>query len=307
MSQDTVHIVVATYNGELFLREQLDSLLNQTHESITIEVCDDGSKDHTAEIVREYCKRDDRVSFHQNESNQGYVKNFLEGIKRSTASYIMLCDQDDIWNKDKVEHTLKKMKQTEQGQENVPVLVYSDAMNYDSTSKKILGRFHAASHLNTKKVDTAHLFMENKCIGCTCMVNRSIQHYLITLPEEIRVHDWWLALICSHFGKIGYLDEPTLLYRQHGSNMIGGDDYGTYVKERLSEIERQRAVLRDTYRQAAAFLACFRSQMSDKQIRIAEQFAGMEKAGWFDRRKRMVINGFYKSGAVRNIGLFLLM
>lgn len=307
MNQDVVHIVMATYNGERFLREQMDSLLCQSYENITIEVCDDGSSDETLAIIHEYCEKDKRVSLHQNKSNEGYVNNFLKGIKRSNAPYTMLCDQDDIWYKDKVEHTLVKMKQIEGEKNDVPILIYSDAMNYDSDTGKELGRFHESSHLNTKKVDTPHLFMENKCIGCTCMVNRRIQTYLGELPEQIRVHDWWLALISSHFGKIAYLNEPTLFYRQHSSNMIGGDSYGDYVKDRLSKVERQRMVLRDTYRQAAAFLKCFRSQMSEEQIRIAEQFAQMEYAGWFGKRKRVIANGFYKSGLVRNIGLMLLM
>lgn len=305
MSQDSVHIVMATYNGEKFLREQLDSLLCQSYKDITIEICDDGSSDGTLAIAKEYCQKDARIFLHENEANEGYVRNFLKGVRRSVAPYIMLCDQDDIWQKDKVERTLAKMKQVEET--DVPVLVYSDAINFDSDTGREMGRFHKTSHLNTKKVDTAHLFMENKCIGCTVMVNRKMQNYLSDLPKQIRVHDWWMALICSHFGKIEYLAEPTLLYRQHRGNIIGGDTYGDYVKERLSKVEQQRDVLRKTYRQAAAFLNCFRKQMSKEQIRIAEQFAQMENAGWFGKRKRMIANGFYKSGFVRNIGLFLLM
>lgn len=307
MSRDTVHIVVAAYNGEKFLREQLDSLLCQSYENITIEICDDESSDKTQAIAREYCKKDKRISLHINETNEGYVRNFLKGIRRSSAPYIMLCDQDDIWYEDKVERTLAKMKQAEKEDAEVPILVYSDAMNYDSETGQKLGRFHETSHLNTKKVDTPHLFMENKCIGCTIMVNGRIRTYLRELPEEIRVHDWWLALISGHFGKIEYLAEPTLLYRQHGGNMIGGDAYGDYVKGRMSQIERQRHVLQQTYQQGAAFLRCFRQQMTEEQIRIAEQFAGMDKQGWFGRRKRVIVNGFYKSGFVRNIGLLLIM
>lgn len=307
MNQDVVHIVMATYNGEKFIREQLDSLLCQTYSNLSIEICDDGSSDTTIDIVKEYAKKDSRITLHQNESNEGYVKNFLKGIKRSTAPYVMLCDQDDIWNKDKVERTLAKMKQSEKSNQNVPLLVYSDAMNYDSDTKKELGRFHQSSRLNTKKVDTPHLFMENKCIGCTIMVNGVMRDFLNELPKEIRVHDWWLALIAAHFGKLLYLDEPTLLYRQHSNNMIGGDSYGDYVKERLSKIEKQRLVLQQTYSQGAAFLRCFEDKMSNEQIKIAEKFAGMQTAGWFGRRKTMFLNGFYKSGMIRNIGLFLLM
>ena len=164
MKQDTVLIVVATYNGEKFLREQLDSLLSQSYENIAVEICDDGSSDETLAIAEEYCEKDKRFSLHRNETNQGYVKNFLKALQRSRASYMMLCYQDEIWYNDNVVRTLDKLKQTERENANVPVLVYSDAMNYDSETRQKLGRFHATSHLNTKKVDTPHLFMENKCI-----------------------------------------------------------------------------------------------------------------------------------------------
>ena len=89
--------------------------------------------------------------------------------------------------------------------------------------------------------------------------------------------------------------------------MIGGEAYGGYVRERVSHIKRQRGVLQRTYRQGAAFLKCFRQQMTAEQIRIAEQFAGIERQGWFGRRIRLIANGFYKSGFVRNVGLLLMM
>ncbi|MCH5252719.1 MAG: glycosyltransferase [Lachnospiraceae bacterium] len=302
-----VHIVMASYNGETYIREQLDSLLNQTFTDFHIEVCDDGSTDRTKEIVREYEKRDGRVSLHCNEENLGYVQNFMQGVLRSEAPYTMLCDQDDIWNPDKIEVTLAAMEQAEKQVENVPVLVYTDAMNYDSETGKKMGSFHANSHLDTKKVDTAHLFMENKCIGCTVMVNGQIRSFLQKIPEEIRVHDWWLALICSHFGKVVYVNKPTLLYRQHSGNIIGGSSYTSYVKKRLSGIAGQKEALRKTYRQGRAFLALYRDRMDDAQLEIAEHFAGMEHAGWLIRRIDMIKYGFTKSGFVRNAGLFFLL
>lgn len=307
MSRDTVRIVLATYNGETYLREQLDSLLGQTHRDFVVEVCDDGSADGTSRIVREYQRRDERIRLHENGQNTGYVKNFLEGIKRSKEPYIMLCDQDDIWNPDKIEVTLRAMKREESARPGQPVLVYTDAVNFDSGTGKTAGNFHKNSHLDTKKVDTAHLFMENKIIGCTAMLNGAVLPYLQDLPEEIRVHDWWLALICSHFGGIAYVEEPTLLYRQHSGNMIGGTSFMDYVKNRLAGIRRQREVLHASYLQGQAFLRVFGSRMDRRQREIAEAFAGMDGAGWFQRRYRAFRYGFTKSGFVRNVGLFLLL
>lgn len=305
--REQVHIVLATYNGERFLREQMDSVLAQTYENITVEVCDDGSTDGTAAIVREYEAQDERVKLHMNPHNLGYVKNFLEGVKRCTAPYVMLCDQDDIWQKDKVEKTLLAMQKAEKKMAGKPVLVFTDAVNFDSETGEELGFFHETSHLDVKKVDTAHLFMENKCIGCTMMMNRAILPYLKELPEEIRVHDWWLALICSHFGTIEYVPQATLRYRQHEENQIGGSSYTGYLKKRLTHIREQRRTLVQTYRQGAAFLRIFGEQMDRQQRVLAENFASMEQTGFFGRRYRILRYGYKKSGLFRNIGLFLLV
>lgn len=303
----SVHIVLATYNGGKYLEEQLDSLLSQTYPDFRIEICDDGSTDNTIAIVQEYKKKDSRIFLHRNEENLGYVKNFMHGIRRSDSPYIMLCDQDDIWNPDKIEITLAAMQEAEKENPDVPILVFTDAMNYDSDSRKETGRFHINSHLDTKRVDTAHLFMENKCIGCTVMLNRQILPYLTEIPEGIRVHDWWLALICSHFGNVVYLDKPTLLYRQHSGNMIGGSSFLDYVKGRLSGISKQKEALQETYRQGEAFLDLYRDRMSSVQLEIAEHFAHMGQTGWFSRRKNMIRYGFTKSGFMRNAGLFFLI
>lgn len=304
---DIVHIVMASYNGEKYLKEQLDSLMAQSWPDLTVEVCDDGSTDSTCTIAEQYAAADPRISLHKNGENKGYVRNFLEGIQRSDADYIMLCDQDDIWDHDKVEITLRGMKQAEEGHEGEPVLVFTDAMNFDSETGRDQGRFHRNSHLNTKKVDSAHLFMENKIIGCTVMINRAVLPYLSEIPEEIRVHDWWLALICSHFGQIMYIDRPTLRYRQHSGNIIGGNSFGSYVKNRLAGVHRQKEVLRASYDQGKAFLAMYGSHMTPEQTEVAQRFSAMAETGWFMRRWNLLKYGYTKSGIMRNIGLFLLV
>lgn len=305
MEDKTVDIILATYNGEKYLDEQIASLVNQTYRAIRILVTDDGSTDATSLVVQKWQQKDPRIFWCPNEQNKGYVKNFLDAVGRSESSYVMLCDQDDIWNEDKVFRTMQKMQQLEDGEK--PVMVFADAMNFDSATGNDLGSFHKNSHLNTKKVDNAHLFMENKVIGCTVMVNDPVKKYLQQLPDEIRVHDWWLALICSHFGTIGYISEPLLRYRQHENNMIGGNRYGSYLKQRLLALREQREVLRATVRQAQAFYDCFSGEMTELQKQTAKQFAGLYDVNWFLRRIRVIRHGFWKSGLGRNIGLLLLL
>lgn len=303
-----IHIVLATYNGERYLREQMESILANTWDDVSIEICDDGSDDGTLEIAEDYASVYGHIRVHKNEKNLGYTKNFLEGIKRSESPYVMLCDQDDIWKPDKIAHTYEKMKEleAEYGTDR-PLMVYTDAVNFESETGKEQGSFHENSHLNVSATDAAHLLMENKCIGCTVMVNAAVMPYLETVPDEVRVHDWWLALICSFFGKISYLNETTLQYRQHSGNMIGGSGFIDYMKNRLSNLGKQKEALRQTYAQGAAFYALFGPQMGQRERRLAEAFARMSEIGGFRRRFYMLRYRFCKSGWVRNLALFLMI
>ena len=301
-----IDIVVTTYNGEKYIAEQLESLLAQTYPYIRILIHDDGSVDGTEKIVREYMQKDSRIHWYKNPRNLGYVFNFLRGVKRAEAEYVMLCDQDDIWNVDKVEVTLKKMKKTEEERRDVPVLVFTDAEIYDGRIGKKRS-FQQESHYCTKKVDIAPLLMENKCIGCTVMVNRALVERLSHLPKAIRVHDWWMALIAAGFGRVVYLDEMTLKYRQHENNEIGSTSYIGYVKKRWENLREQREVLRATIRQGRAFYQVFGDELPADTKRIIRAFATMGEASPVERRVRMLRYGFTKSGLIRNAGLFLLL
>ena len=108
-----IEIILATYNGEKYLREQLDSVLANTFTDFEIHICDDGSTDGTLEIAREYVEKYSQITLWENQENQGYTKNFLQAVKRETASYFMFCDQDDIWMPDKIEQTYRAIKEAE--------------------------------------------------------------------------------------------------------------------------------------------------------------------------------------------------
>ena len=187
-------------------------------------------------------------------------------------------------------------------------MVFTDAESYDDVSKTDIGSFHKMSHLDTKKVDTAHLFMENKCIGCTIMCNAKVRDYLTELPEEIRVHDWWLALICSHFGKVVYVDKMTLHYRQHSDNMIGTSSFFQYVAKRIRHIKEQKESLRATFAQGTAFYRMFGEQITDpERKKCAYEFAKMSESNAVKRRVLALRYGFLKSGLVRNLALMFLI
>lgn len=304
-----VSIVVATYNGASYLEEQLDSILKNTFTDWTMEICDDGSSDQTIKIAKEYEKKyPGKIFLHQNPQNLGVTRNFLEGAKRAEGSYIMFCDQDDVWFADKIEKTLDKIKERENTLgTNTPIAVYTDAKLVDGVLRTISDSFFGYNGLNTQNTDLAHLLMENKVIGCTTMFNKAVADRLIKFPVMARYHDWWIGLIAATFGEVCFLDEPTMLYRQHGKNVVGSQNFVSYVVSRIKNIAAQRKSLDENERQAWEFYEIYQSYLLEEQGQIIREFAGIQSANWFERRERLFRYGFWKSGILRNLGLFLLI
>lgn len=308
-----INIVLTTYNGEKYIKEQLESIKRQTFSDFVVDIYDDGSSDLTEEIVKDFCKLDLRFVFHKNENNLGYTKNFIQGILSSKEDYVMLSDQDDIWNEDKVEKTFETMKSVEQKNGGkMPILVFSDAMNFDSDSGEKLGLFHSQSHLNTELTDTAHILMENKIIGCTAMINRAavskLENDKLSMNiDKVRVHDWWLALICAFFGRIAYYPKPTLQYRQHSGNMIGTKSFSEYIKNRISGLKEQKSSLIKTYEQADAFLKCYSDELNSDEKKMLEAFVSLKDENFFRKLRIVFKYHFFKSGLVRNIGLIVIL
>ena len=306
--KENLIIIMAVYNGETYLSEQLSSIFENTYKKFCLHICDDGSTDRTEAIINEWKgKYPEQIFYHKNEKNKGVIQNFLQAAKDLEADYYMFCDQDDFWLKNKIEDTLQFMKRIEKRNKGVPVAVFGDAKVTDENLNLLSGSFQRQSGFHSQKTDLPHLLMENKLLGCTVMFNHALKEKLSVFPPRIRMHDWWVGLIASAFGAIGYLDEPLLLYRQHGKNIIGNTSQKNYIKNRLKNLRRQREVLYRTCAQAEAFLKIYHNELSKDQKKIIRTFAYLPKANWLLRRIRLLQYGFLKSGVIRNIGVFLVI
>lgn len=221
----------------------------------------------------------------------------------------MFADQDDVWLADKISHTLEKMKETEQGQTEIPVVVFTDAKVVDEKLQEISPSFHKISALDTTKTDLPHLLMENKLIGCTMMFNQATAKLLYAFPENARYHDWWIGLLAASMGRIGYLAEGTLLYRQHGNNEVGAQNFLSYMQARLHSIQKQKRTLSENEKQAAELLKIYQDEklLSGQAKEELDTFANLSEKGWFTRRKIVVTKGYLKTGTVRNAGVLLLI
>lgn len=216
---EKVDILLATYNGEKYIREQIDSILNQTYKEFRLLISDDGSTDGTRDILNEYKAKDDRIEIFMQEENLGVVKNFEFLLKKVEAKYYMFSDQDDIWKDEKIEKSLNKI---EEGFD----LVYSDLEVVDENLNvtyesywKLKGIYKKIKKYNNFE----SLYLNNFITGCTVISKKELIDSFMPLPNMSKfvLHDYWISLIISQNGKIAYIEEPLIKYRQHKNNKVG--------------------------------------------------------------------------------------
>lgn len=307
--KDKVAILAASYNGAGYLAGQLDSLFAQTWQEWHLHARDDASTDHSLDILSDYSRRyADRISVQQNPVNLGAIATFNLLLHDTDADWVLLCDQDDVWLPGKVEKTLALARDAEQryGKET-PLLVHTDLKVVDTHLKPIadsLWRYQRCDpgkgrHLN-------RLLLQNAVTGCSIAINRSLRDLALPIPTEARMHDWWLALCAAAFGQIVYLDEPTVLYRQHGVNAVGAQPWGTgQALGLIGRVGQVRQILARNRRQGAAFLERFRDSLAYSDREMTEAYATLGEMGFIQRRLTFLKYGFSFAGWERNLGLWL--
>lgn len=209
-----ISIAMTTYNGEKYLREQLDSILNQTVQDFELVICDDCSKDSTVQILNEYSAKDKRVKVFVNEQNLGFKKNFEKAINLCTGDYIAFCDQDDVWNKNKLELSLNEIKDKS--------LLCTNAELVDSQLNPLGYTMEQTRTVNVPQGDQEllkYLVHYNFVQGATVLARSDFIKKYMPIPSDIKFHDWYFAICAVLENGIAYLCEPTLKYRQHTNNV----------------------------------------------------------------------------------------
>lgn len=213
-----VNILMSTYNGQEFLAEQIRSIQAQTFTDWTLLIRDDGSKDRTREIIADFALQDSRIHFINPDTteNLGIIKSFHALVQYQRADVYFFSDQDDVWLPDKLQVTLETAQAYSADQ---PLMVYTDlkVVNQDlqvMNDSMVRSQSH---HANTELVQE---LTENTVTGGTSMINHALAE-LWTVTDDILMHDWYLALLATAFGKLVYIDQPTELYRQHAENVLG--------------------------------------------------------------------------------------
>lgn len=309
-----IYIIMCTYNGERYIQEQLQSIEQNLAQDWKIIVSDDQSTDNTVKILKDFeKKKPGKMIININKAKKGAIHNFLSsiytiGVEMNDNDFIMLCDQDDVWNADKISKTMHDMREQIVLYGNtIPLLVCTDVSVVDSKMNIIHESFRKMNHYNISHLDFAHLLMENKVQGCTIMINKGMALMLDKLPYNAMMHDGWLAFIAAAFGRIKYIDQPTMKYRQHTANVQGSIAFREDIKNKLSNLGGQRQIVMNTAAQVREFIEIYGDRLSDTIKREAEAFATLPQQNFVMRRYNIIKYHMWKSGLLRNVGLMILI
>ena len=307
MRTNKIAILLATYQGELYIAQQIDSILNQSYKEWELFIHDDGSTDGTVKIIEEYQnKYPDRIHLLIGTPTGSAKNNFFYLMKKVDAPYIMFCDQDDIWLENKIEITYNAMKRAENRyRSNTPLMVFTDLKVVDKNLNVIAQKMKDFQQLNYSKLKFTDLMIQNVVTGCTMMINNSLLKMAIKAKEYtcIIMHDWWCALIASYYGKIVCADIPLTMYRQHGRNSIGAKNLKSmkYMTEKIKEPLNIRKSLIDTQIQVKLFVDTF----CLKKDSIAFKYSDLNHKSKVNRTLFYIKNNIWKHGVIRNLGLII--
>lgn len=210
-----VQVLMSTYNGEKYIREQIDSILNQKGIEVNLLIRDDGSSDNTVKIIQEYAGKDSRVTVYSG-ANLKSAKSFFDLVaKAGNADYYAFSDQDDVWALDKIEAAVKTLST----KDNTKPLLYYCNMKVVDENLNFLYLLHA----HNKRTDYRYsVLTEYYAAGCTMVFNEAAQELCSNhIPQGNIMHDTWMEVLCQFFGTVYYDPNAYIFYRQHSNNVIG--------------------------------------------------------------------------------------
>ncbi len=311
ITEPSITILMAVYNGEKYITEQIESIINQTNNNWKLIIQDDGSVDRTCEIAEKFVNRyKNKIYFFRRDCASGSAKNnFFDMFHRYVGTdYIMTCDQDDVWLSDKIETTYMKMLEVEKtiGKDK-PVLIHTDLTITDDQLNNIARSLITYERLDYTRNGFNNLLVQNIVTGCTMMINRALADKIHNIPEAALMHDWWCALVAAAFGHIGFIDKPTVLYRQHKGNEVGAKnvDKISYIFKEMIYMEQTCSALNSTYVQAESFMQAYCDQLSEENKRVLAAYISIPTVNKLKRMEIISKFDFWKTSLSRQIGQIL--
>ncbi len=313
-----IDILMAVYNGADYIFAQLQSIMQQTYPHFRIFIRDDESTDQTTSLIHSFQKaHPNRIVIVPSHQRLGVIGNFSELMKHAQSPYIMFCDQDDIWLPTKIEDSLTLMHKNETSYgSDTPILIHTDLAVVDRNLNVLNPSFWTYSKLNPYHAHSLNrLLIHNVITGCTTLINKSLLKLATPIPKEAMMHDWWLGLVASAFGKIDHLDKSTMLYRQHGKNDVGAKNWKTMrtyfvqTKKALQKIGRQelRGRLEKTILQATHFLNRYEERLESNKKHLVKNYVALGTTNALHKRYLFLRHRYFKNVLAKNIGTFIFL
>lgn len=303
-----VSVLLATFNGARYLSEQMDSLLAQEKcRAAEIIVRDDGSSDGTLDVIRRYSTLHPRLIriLEPDGRRLGPKRSFATLLAEATGDYVAFCDQDDVWQADKLERQVNAIKAVEAtAGVAAPVLCCSDATVVDSTLSVRSGSYFRRHGIAPGEGPRAlsRLVFRNYAIGATTMINLALAVACREMPKEAVMHDWWAALVARSTGHTVILPEELILYRQHDGNAVGSRP--RRLPRSLADLQTYIAWTRQmslrTVVQANALLDLHSASMPPAEKNVLEQFRSFESQGRLQRMATLFRTRGFKPGFALN-------
>ena len=288
MNKSTIDILLATYNGEKYIAQQIYSLLAQTHQDWNLYIADDGSTDNTLEIIKSIMSNDDRLNIIDfGKPVKSAAKNFWRLLPYSKADFTIFCDQDDVWLECKLELLLNVAKTSFDSVR--PCLVYCDTYIYDERLKKITSNTLYPITFNSFE---ELIFHNGGYQGSSILFNKVLRDIALDYnPKNMYIHDEIITLIAHCFGKVFHLDKPLMFYRIHESNVLGKSTNKNIFFRRLNNLLLRNTfvIYKPSYHSKLEFYSRYQSTLSRSKVEIFESYFRYCRVGFIKRLKISVI------------------
>lgn len=301
-------VLLAACNGSRHLPELLDSLAAQTDPDFTVVMQDDGSEDDTPFLLREYSSRDSRFVFGKEQGQHlGAAGNFISLIRQSDADYVLLCDQDDVWEPFKIERLKEEIRKLEdQYGTDTPLMVHSDCSLTDEEGSLIGESFFRHQGWDPKATTLPPLLVQNNVTGCTLIMNAPLRTLIAdhARAKELFMHDWFIALTAASFGRIGFVDEPLTRYRQHEENAIGASSK-SLVSRGISALRNRREAKKRvllTYTHAKVFSRLYDDRLPPEAQQLVNDYLATRRMGKLHRVRQVRRLGCVMQSPITRMG-----
>lgn len=282
-----VAVLISTYNGEKYIKEQLDSILNQTYKNIEIVIRDDGSKDSTVKVIKEYQSKHQNIILKE-EENVGFIQSFFKLLELADADYYAYCDQDDFWFENKIELAVQELDKADNSKPN---MVFGNSDYYNEKMEFLKkGEEH-------KTYSFKNSLYECVAQGMTMTINKTTRDYILSnIPDKCLFHDWWTYMICTGLGEVFYNDQTVVKYRRFEKNATAeGQNFIKIFMWRIKKLISDNG-FKDIRIQQLEFKKMYYDKLSKENQKILDIFI-QEKYNFF----KAIRKAFYPKKLRRKI------